>query len=440
VANVELILGRPDGSRVTVLVNPISLHDERGQVCGAADCMIDITDRKGTEEALKTKEAQLAHIARSVRVVLYEAEPVEPFAARWVSENIELLSGFPARQFLDDPMFWAARLHPQDHDRVVRDFARFSNDRTLISEYRWRCADGMFRWFQDQAVIIHTRSGQPRAMLGIWQDITHQKETQQQLQRSFVQLRALSQRLEAIREEERSRVAREIHDELGGRLTCLKSDLLYLNGLAPEQEPTNRPGALRKKCQSMVQLIDQTIEVVQRIARELRPRMLDELGLMAAIEWQTQEFEKRTGIRCQYISTGQEFAIDRERATALFRICQEALTNVARHARATTVMVRLAKTGDHVLLMVEDNGDGIAAEKIMDMHALGLAGMRERAALLGGECRITGNPGKGTMVMVRIPFEQNLRGDRDAEHEECEPQALQQADDPLGIAHSDDNL
>ncbi len=418
VENQEVILERPDGSRVTVLVNPTPLWDELGEVCGAVNCMVDITERKHAEEALKTKEAQLAHISHSVGVVLYEAEPVEPFGARWVSENIELLSGFPAQQFLDAPTFWASRLHPQDRERVLQEFARLVNGDTLASEYRWQRADGVYRWFLDQAVMEYNPNGQPTAMLGTSQDITDQKETRDKLRQSVEQLRALSHRLEAIREDERSRVAREIHDELGGRLTCLRYDLIRFNGMGSEAAPSTGHTSVGKKIESMIELVDQTITVVQRVATDLRPQMLDELGLVAAIEWQTQDFQKRTGIETQCFSTAQDVHINRDRATALFRICQEALTNVARHAHATNVVVRVDKARDYIMLEVGDNGDGMAAEILMDVHAIGLAGMRERAALFNGECRISASPARGTKVTARIPIEADPREDGDAYDDE----------------------
>ena len=434
VENQELILERPDGSRVTVLVNPTPLWDELGEVCGAVNCMVDITERKRAEEALQTKEAQLAHISRSVRVVLYEAEPVEPFGARWVSENIELLSGFPAQQFLDAPTFWASRLHPQDRERVLQEFARLVNGDTLASEYRWQRADGVYRWFLDQAVVTYNRTGQSMAILGTWQDITDQKATREQLRQSLDQLRALSHRLEAIREDERSRVAREIHDELGGRLTCLRYDLIRFNGMESESAPSTGRISVGKKIESMIELVDQTIMVVQRVATDLRPQMLDELGLVAAIEWQTQEFGKRTGIATQCFSTAQDVRINRDRATALFRICQEALTNVARHAHATNVVVRVDKARDYIMLEVEDNGDGMAAELLMDVQTIGLAGMRERAVSFNGECRISASPGRGTKVTARIPIEDDLREDGDAyDDDEDEPHTILRQD---GIGHN----
>jgi PAS domain S-box-containing protein len=371
--------------------------------------MMDITERKLAETSLKTRETQLAHISRNVRVVFYEAEPVEPFAATWVSDNIELLSGFPPQQFLDIPTLWSSRLHPHDRGRVFREIPRLFNEGTLATEYRWRRADGVYRWFLDQTVMTRSLNGQSMAILGTWQDITDQKVTQEQLRQSLDQLRTLSHRLEAIREDERSRLSREIHDELGGRLTCLRCDLLRLSRTGSELAPPNGQAPMQEKLESMIQLVDQTITVVQQVATDLRPQMLDELGLLAAIEWQTQDFEKRTGIPCQFLSTAQDFAIDRERATGLFRICQEALTNVARHAHATSVMVRVDKTRDHVMLEVEDNGDGFAAELLTDSHALGLRGMRERAELLNGKFRISGIPGRGTRVTVRIPIEEDSR-------------------------------
>ena len=153
----------------------------------------------------------------------------------------------------------------------------------------------------------------------------------------------------------------------------------------------------------MIEQVDTTIASVQRLVTELRPAVLDDLGLVAAIEWQCQDFQKRTGIPCTCVTSADDIAMERERATAIFRICQEALTNTVRHAKATAVTIKLESRSESLRLVVADNGVGIPDTKVSNIQSLGLLGMRERVALFGGEITIQGNPGNGTTVTACLP-------------------------------------
>ena len=212
-------------------------------------------------------------------------------------------------------------------------------------------------------------------------------------------MRELSRFLESVREDERTKLAREMHDELGQTLTALKIDLSWLARRLPQEQES-----LLEKTESMDELIDGAIQTVKRIATELRPGVLDDLGLADAIEWQTQEFGKRTDITFRFSASPEQVIVDRDRSTAIFRICQEALTNVVRHADATRVSVSLKKGPGRVSLRIRDNGKGIEESQILDPRAFGLLGMRERARVWGGEVTISGAPGKGTLVAVSIPL------------------------------------
>jgi signal transduction histidine kinase len=193
-------------------------------------------------------------------------------------------------------------------------------------------------------------------------------------------------------------VAREIHDELGQALTAIKIEMSSLLFEWPaEQNPS-------KRAESITRLIDQTIESVRKISTELRPGILDALGLVAAVEWATEEFEARTGTRCRPDLPKDDLEIDQERATAIFRIYQETLTNIARHADAMQVDIRLARDDGSVRLKVRDNGIGFGEERLSANGSLGIVGMRERALLLGGEFVVRGGPNQGTLVRVRIPL------------------------------------
>jgi signal transduction histidine kinase len=219
-----------------------------------------------------------------------------------------------------------------------------------------------------------------------------------QLEAAYRHLQALSAHLQSVREQEQARIAREIHDQLGQALTGLKFELSRLgHGLR------GLPGRVADRVAALRALVDQTIHNVRRISSELRPAILDDLGLVAALEWHTEEFEKRMRIKCTFKAPRRRLDVGPDLGIALFRICQEALTNIARHARATAVRVVLAKTQDHVILEVRDNGAGISQAALTDVKSLGLIGMRERARAFGGDVVIQGASGRGTVVRVEIP-------------------------------------
>jgi two-component system sensor histidine kinase UhpB len=207
------------------------------------------------------------------------------------------------------------------------------------------------------------------------------------------QLRALSMRIEAVREEERTTIAREIHDELGQALTALKLDLAALG---------REDARLTARAKTLAAATDVILDQVRRISSELRPGVLDHLGLGAAIEWQAQEFERRTSTPCRLVARG-DASLDPRTSTAVFRIFQEALTNVARHADAKEVEIVLQTNDELVSLEVRDDGRGITPEEIASRRSLGLLGMRERVQALGGELTIAGEAGVGTTLSLRVP-------------------------------------
>jgi signal transduction histidine kinase len=264
------------------------------------------------------------------------------------------------------------------------------------------------------ALLAHkSPSGEVERFSTVSIDIADRKRAEEEVHASREQMRALAGRLQAVREEERTLIAREIHDELGGALTGLKIDVSLLTRAALKIENETVRTSLLAGMDSMIKFTDATIQTVRRIAMELRPGILDDLGLVAALEWQLKDFEKRTGIGCEFFPPVEDISLDAGLSTALFRIFQETLTNVARHSGATEVRVRLRADADSSTLEVEDNGKGIEKEKTLSSKSLGLLGMRERAQMLGGRITVTGTSGKGTTVTVDIPPEEKRIMDRD---------------------------
>jgi len=236
-----------------------------------------------------------------------------------------------------------------------------------------------------------------KAVCLIASDLSEMKRAEQELRASSEQLRNLAAHLLSVREEERARISREVHDELGQALTAVKMDLAWLAGRLPR-----RKGQMLKRIRSTRQLADDIIQSIRRISTELRPAVLD-LGLAEAVEWQVQEFQTRSGIQCTVRLLTRE-VVASNASTAMFRIFQETLTNVARHAKATRTEVVLQKQQDWLVLLIRDNGRGFDQADPSLSKSLGLLGMRERAAILGGRVNISSAPGKGTTVTAWIPL------------------------------------
>lgn len=241
----------------------------------------------------------------------------------------------------------------------------------------------------------------PVASIAIQNALAYQQRlsAEAELKESYERLRALTANMESVREEERTQIARELHDQLGQALTAMKFDLAWLADRLMEKDAT-----LAKKTKTITAQMDTMIKTVRRIATELRPGMMDDLGLAASIEWQARDFEKRTGIVCDVSMCSEDLPLPRDQSVAMFRIFQEALTNVARHAKAQLIEISMTTTPEELTLKVHDDGRGIKAHQISGLHSLGLLGMRERAKRLGGTFGIKSVPGDGTIVTVSLPI------------------------------------
>jgi signal transduction histidine kinase len=262
----------------------------------------------------------------------------------------------------------------------------------------WRVRkDGSRFWANVAITSVHSLAGEHIGFAKVTRDLTERIEMENSLRESREQLRRLSAHLDKAREEERTRIAREIHDELGGTLTGLKMDVTQLQRyVGPEG---------RHKLEAYAQAINEAVKTVRRIATELRPAILDDFGLLAAMEWQLREFERRSGIHCHWHCTLEAVELPGDNTTAVFRVFQESLTNIARHAQASEVRVTCTRLGSQLHLEIVDNGIGIAPQQLRGTRSLGLVGMRERVRQLGGTVDVQGRPGQGTTVAVTLPLE-----------------------------------
>jgi PAS domain S-box-containing protein len=234
-------------------------------------------------------------------------------------------------------------------------------------------------------------------LIGMGIDISDRMEVENKLRERTDEIQRLTAHLEKAQEEERTRIAREIHDELGQQLTGLKMDASWIaKNLSVSEKP------VQQKIITMMSLIDDTVKTVRRISSELRPGILDDLGLLPALEWQSQEFEKRTGIKTTFHAGVEDFNPERNLSTNIFRVYQEALTNIARHSKATEVKANISEHQDHIVLEVKDNGQGMDTDAT-NKNTLGLIGMRERALLFQGELSIQSEKQKGTVIRLKVP-------------------------------------
>ena len=497
-------------------------------IIGGARIYYDFSKRRQAEEALMMGHARQGLILHSLPIVLYSAKTSEDYGVLWVSENIETMTGYPAQLFVEDSSLWTSRLHPDDRARIMEEFGALSKTGALVTEYRWRRHDGEYRWFRNQATLIRRPDGNPQELIGLWLDVTAQRQAtdlirrqaeiinqiqetvitvdlnghvtswnrgaervlgykaeevlgkhisfaypaedreflerevltpvktkgthhveirrrtksgalrfaqlgltllrndtgatigivgcsmditdrkhgEEALLRSRNQLAALAARLESVREEERGRIALEVHDVLGQALTGLKLDVSWVYKQILESRCSFEPSPVLSRLVLSLELIDSTIQSVRNIATTLRPSVLDQFGLGAAVEWQAREFGRRTGIVCMTSISPDHISVDAQQSTVLFRILQEVLTNVARHAHATEVQIRLEESSDHVIMQVADNGKGITPDEESGPNVFGLLGMRLRAQQEGGSFGIQGIAGIGTTVTVKIPLSQ----------------------------------
>jgi two-component system, NarL family, sensor histidine kinase UhpB len=352
------------------------------------------TKRKRAKEVLRPSEEHLRLIINTIPTMAWTLR--SDGAVDFVNQRSLDYFGLSFEEEIEEP---TRSIHPDDLPRVMEKWlADLAAGRPSEDEMRLRQAEGEYRWFLVRTVPLRDQLGNIIKWFGTSTDIEDRKHAEDALRGSLDELRALAGRLQSVREEERTRVARQIHDELGQALTAIKLESASLIRELPREakQQSNR-------AESIAKLADDTIRAVRRISTELRPGILDDLGLAAAVEWVTEEFQARTGTRVQLTVPGVDVVVGREHATALFRILQEILTNVARHANATQVNVRLVKDDGSLILEVHDNGKGVSKEELSAGRSLGILGMRERALLLGGELTISGAPAFGTTVTVRIP-------------------------------------
>lgn len=398
--DVEYRIVRPDGSVRWLHSHADITRDEEGRARRAFGITQDITDRKRAEEALRRSEDRIRLIIDTIPVMAWSVRPdgvVDFLNQRWMD-----YAGLTLEEYVKDPL---DPIHPQDRSRVIEQWsAQMARGEFSEDEMRLRSAAGDYRWFLIRTAPLPDEQGNIVAWYGVSIDIEERRRAEEQLKRFNQSLRALSARLDSVREEESTRIAREIHDELGGTLSILKWDLEELEEVLSSLDASDALLDLQQKVAAMIGTTDNVVQTITRISSELRPTALDDLGLAEALQLHAQQFQTRTGIAVSCDCEPGAVELTRETSLAVFRIFQEALTNILRHAGATEVEITTRETNAEFILTISDNGRGITENEKLGTQSIGIIGMRERVHLVDGEIKLDNINGRGTRITVRVPI------------------------------------
>ena len=397
----ELRLRRADGEYRWFLIRTVPLRDERGNIVKWYGTATDIEDRKRAEDALRESEEKFRQLAENAREVFWMTTPamdellyVSPAYANIWGRSLESLRRQP-RSFMD-------AIHPEDRERAVAVLAA-QRVQGFELEYRVVRPDGSVRWIRDRGFPVKDRSGKVYRVAGVAEDITERRQAGDAVRRSAAELQALSRRLVELQESERRQLSRELHDRVGQNLTALKINLDILQTALASQGN----GEVRARVEDSAALLESTMDTIENVMSELRPPMLDDHGLAAALDWHARNFSRRTGIAVAVRAREPALRPALQVEIALFRIAQEALNNVAKHARAHRVEIALDHANGECVMSVQDDGigfDGVEDASDKAKPGLGMVTMRERAQAVGGRFEVQALSGRGTQLTVRVPW------------------------------------
>ena len=394
---LELRAIRKDGETRTCVARGFLELGQDGRPILLFGSLQDITERKRAEEEINKQKEILQRIVDNIPMMITYFD--EPGNIKMINYEFVKRMGWTLEDWKTENIL--AKSYPESED--FKEALDFMTSKPI----GWKD----FKTTTKYGTVIDTTwtniSLSNGVSMGIGQDITERKRVEEEIRKSHEELRMLANHLQNIREEERTHLAREFHDQLGQSMTALKMDLSLLIRMISDEKQDIQRNFVAEELQSMQKLLDETSQLLWAIVTELRPQMLDDLGLITTFAWEAKRFESRSGISCEFKSSEKEIFLEPKKSIALFRIFQEALTNVARHAHATVVKSILRREKEMLVLEIKDNGCGISIDKKSKPESFGLIGMRERAMAIGGLVEINGIAGEGTTIIVRLPIGQN---------------------------------
>lgn len=426
---VLLDLGLPDGNGIDTFrrFRQVAPDTPVLVLTGLSDISVGLVAiQEGAQDYLLKREIQAALLSRAIRYAIERNRASAELAASeerfqlavsgasaglwdwnprtgalYLSPHFREIVGHAEDELPNDMQAHYQIIHPDDVERVAQALRAHTQERHPYDvEYRVRTRAGEYRWIQSRAQALWDASGVAYRMVGWILDVTERRRANEALRESREELQRLSANIEHIREEEKTRIARELHDDLGQLLTALKIDTGRFEQTIEGKLDEMSRGALR----GIYGVIDQLVASVRRIAADLRPVMLDDLGPIPAIDWFIQEFSARHGIAVHAQLDAGEVGFNRDSGTEVFRIVQEALTNIARHSGASEVTIEIAREAPFCMVKISDNGRGALSDARRNRKSFGLIGMRERAARLGGELAVRTAPGQGFALTVTLPL------------------------------------
>jgi PAS domain S-box-containing protein len=399
---LEYRILRPDGSVRWIWDRSFPVKDESGHIYRIAGIAEDITERKEAEERLRHSESQLAEAQRLAHIGSWDWN-LKNDTVNWSEELYRIFGATsstlnPGRDAL-------AFVHPEDQERVMNTvYAAIKHNEPFSFHYRIIRPEGEERIVHSRGQLVKNKAGETIRVLGATQDITESKQAEDALQLSFDEIRRLTEHLQKIREEERIHIAREIHDELGQQLTAIKMDVAWVDKQTPESSID-----IKRKLKNIIGLLDGSYQSVRRILSELRPQILDDHGLPEAIEWLGRQFSEATGVPVTFTAPEKDIRMSPQMATSLFRVCQEAFTNITRYAYARKILLSIRIDRNNIVLVIEDDGTGFDTSAVSHKKTFGILGMKERVISLGGIFTLDSRPSKGTTITVSLPYQESLK-------------------------------
>jgi PAS domain S-box-containing protein len=392
---------RPDGEERIIHVHGAVATDEQGNVTRLYGAMQDVTESKKAEDELRLAYQRLSYHVENTPLAVIELDK-DLFIKRW-SKRAEEIFGWKASEALgknvydtDFPIIFKEDMQAVDEINEQLMTGMVNSNQSLNRNYT---KDGKVIYNEWYNSVLRDDHGNVITILSLVHDVTERKQSEEEIQEATNRLRDLSAHLQNIREEERTRIAREIHDEFGAQLTVLKLDASWL-----DKKLISANDAVKQKVKDILGLIDTTGKLVRRISANLRPSLLDQFGLGAAIEWYLEEFKKRSGIKFFFNEPEERLQLEDSVKTGLYSIFQESLTNIAKHSEAKKVWIKLAVKKEELVMSIRDNGKGFDKQLLNKKKTLGILGMKERTIMMKGKYEIDSVPERGTTVTVTIPY------------------------------------